>query len=239
MTVQELIDKALSQGDNIPESDAAYVQRRRRALEFLREVVSEVWWSGEFTWKRREAPLTVPANAGQVVAPADYDDLGPYGDLYLMIGGIQQLPPLEERPESEIQDARSGNAPTTTPGIFAIFGQDAATFRDLIQLPINSVALSMRLAYMKTPPDLKDAGDPDETPGAPLTAANAALQEIPARFHVNVLLNGVKAKLRESKGDARWKKYSADYGAGLAQLKQQKSRFRSEHRRPPSFFGDR
>jgi hypothetical protein len=81
--------------------------------------------------------------------------------------------------------------------------------------------------------------------GGPITAnpdvatANAALNEIPQRFHVRAVLNGVKAKLRESKGDARWQKLEADYQMGVANMKTELARFQGEIRQLPSFFGDR
>lgn len=239
MRVEEWIDAALARGDNVPPSDAAYVERRRRALELGLEVRDEVWNATHFPWKVRTVDLVVPASQGYVAVPENYDELGPYGELYLMQGGIVQVPPLEQKPEHEIHEARTGNNPTDTPAIFAIFGQDPVSFLDLIQLPINSTQLTLRLAYMKKPPTLRDAGDPDETPGAQLTADDAALQEIPSRFHVSVLLVGLKAKLRESKGDARWRKLEADYQKGITTMKEVKARFASSHRRPPSFFGPR
>jgi hypothetical protein len=310
VTVEEIIDQGLAYGDNVPESDASYIPRRRRALSFMREVENEIWWAGDHHWKREDADLIVPAGAAQVAVPSNYDDLGPYGDLYRVVGGVQQLPPLTEEPESRIQEARTGNRPTDLPRIFSIFGQDPDTFLDLIQIPVNPSELTLRLTYMRKPPKLLDAGDPDqisftpssitrsgttatvtsptahglvtfdsvvvsganeteyngtfevvvtgpttftyEVSGSPatpatgtitvaedVTTANASLNQIPERFHVTVVLNGLKAKLRESKADGRWRKYEADFQKGISSLKLQVSRFRSEHRRSPSFFGER
>lgn len=239
MTVEECIDKALSLGDSVPPSDAAYVERRRRTLSLLIEVQREIWWAGAHRWKVKEGSLTVLAAAGQVVVPDDFDDIGVHGKLYLVVGGQKQYPPLKERPEQEIIESRATGQTIDSPGIFAIFGQDATTNRDLIQLPMNQNALSLALLYNKQPPTLRDAGDPDETPGAGLTADDAALEQIPARFHETVVLNGVKAKLRESKGDARWKFLNGQYNAGLTDLGKQVARLKSERPQVPGFFGNR
>jgi hypothetical protein len=300
----------MSQGDSVPPSDAAYLDRRRRALEYAREVQHEVWWSGDHRWKVKQEELTVPALAGLVAVPFDFDDLGPYGDLWLVQNGIISRDSLDEVPESEVLGLRTGNYQTNDPSIFAIFGQDDDTSLDLIQLPTNPSELTLRLSYMKKPPKLLDAGDPNQASFSPVTitragavatvttatahgfsnfdqvvisganeaeyngtfqilvtssttftytvtgspatpatgtitaaedvaSANAALNQIPERFHVRVLLNGLKAKLRESKGDGRWKKYEGDYQAGIRDLKAQVARFQSENRRLPGFFGER
>lgn len=53
------------------------------------------------------------------------------------------------------------------------------------------------------------------------------------------MLNGLKAKLRESKGDARWQKLENDYRSGITNMKSELVRFQGEIRQLPSFFGDR
>jgi hypothetical protein len=87
------------------------------------------------------------------------------------------------------------------------------------------------------------------TPSSPATgtiiatpdvqAGNLALNEIPFRYHLQVLLPGLKAKLRESKGDARWKTYVADYQAGQKTMKRELVRLQAEYPQLPSHFGDR
>lgn len=309
MTVSEIIDIALSQGDNVPESDAGYIDRRRRALNFLREVLHEVWWTRDWPWKKTEADVTVLATESSVAVPSNFDSIGNYGGVYRVVGGQQQFPPLELVPESIVMESRTGTYRSSFPRIFALFGQDPATLVDLIQVPTVDADTTLRLFFQKQPPRLRDYGDPDQpiltlgitrflqvatatstvahgfttfdqvtisgatepeyngtfqvtvtgpttftyvVTGAPATPAtglpvatpyiqgpNAALNEVPARFHISVLLNGVKAKLRESKGDARWQKLESDYQAGVKQMKSELARFQGEIRQLPSFFGDR
>ncbi len=312
MTVSELIDIALSQGDNVPESDAGYIDRRRRALNFLREVVHDIWWQRDWPWKKTENDVTVLSGDSSVAVPADFDSIGNYGNVFRLVGGLQQYPPLELVPESTIMEYRSGNYSSNSPRIFALFGQDPTTQVDLIQIPTASGDVDLRVFYQKQPPRLRDYGDPEQpsftlatnaltrsgqtatvltpTPhgfatfdrvivsgatqpqyngtfqiivtgvltftyqvtGSPVTpatgtvvvdpdvaTANASLNEIPARFHVKVILNGLKAKLRESKGDSRWQKLEADYQMGLRNMRTELARFQGEIRQLPSFFGDR
>lgn len=309
MTVRELIDTALSQGDNVPESDASYIDRRRRALNFLREVVDDIWWERDWPWKKTQADVTILDGEASVAVPYNFDSIGNYGAFYRLVGGVQQFPPLELVPESLVMEHRTGSYTTGTPRIFALFGQDPATLVDMIQIPANSGDIDLRLFFQKKPPRLLDYGDPEQpsftltitragqvatattnaphsfltfdevvvsgateveyngtwrivvtgpttftytlvgTPATPATGAPAvvpyvvgpdsALNEIPQRFHVKVVLNGVKAKLRESKGDARWQKLETDYALGKKNMKTELARFQGEIRQLPSFFGDR
>jgi hypothetical protein len=313
VTVSELIDIALSQGDNVPETDAGYIARRRRALNFLREVVHDIWWQRDWPWKKTQADVTVLVNETSVAVPSNFDSIGNYGGVYRLEGGLHYYPPLELVPESVVMESRAGSHTTSIPRIFALFGQDPNTFVDLIQVPIASANLGLRLFYQKQPPRLLDYGDPDQPaltlaagaltrsgqiasvvtptahgfqtfdrvivaganeaayngtfqvivtgvltftytvvglPATPATTAtsitvvpdvataNAALNEVPQRFHLKVVLNGLKAKLRESKGDARWQKLVTDYAAGIEDMKRELARFQGEIRQLPSFFGD-
>lgn len=312
MTVKEIIDIALSQGDNVPESDAGYIDRRRRALSFLREVVHEVWWERDFPWKKTEADVTVLSGESSVAVPSDFDSIGVYGGVYRLVGGLMQYPPLEEVPESVVMESRTGSHTTSSPRMMALFGQDDVTQQLLIQVPVAAGDVPLRVFYQKRPPKLWDAGDPEPlvssigvggltrvgqiatavtalphgyemfdrvviagaveveyngtyevtvlsetsflytiagTPATPATGTitavadvatgNAALRQVPERFHVKVLLNGVKAKLRESKGDARWQTLEARYTAGVTAMKGELARFQGEIRQLPSFFGER
>jgi len=310
VTVKEIIDIALSQGDNVSESDAAYIDRRRRARNFLIETVNDVWWERDWPWRRTQSDLTILSGNGYVAVPPNFDSLGNYGAVYRLVGSTQQYPPLEEVPESTIMDQRSGNRRSSTPRIFSLFGQDPVTQQLLLQIPLNDADVAIRAFYQKRPPKLLDAGDPEPrtssigitrsgqtatataaaphsfemfdrvviagavepeyngtyevtplsetvftytivgTPTTPATGTitavadvatgNVALRQVPERFHVKVLLNGIKAKLRESKGDARWQALEGQYQKSkLADMKKQLGRFQAEVRQLPSFFGER
>lgn len=309
MTVKELIDLVLSQGDNVPESDAGYIDRRRRALTFTRTIFQDAWWARDWPWKRTERDVVVLSGAAYTNLPSNFDSLGAYGGVYRMVSGLQQFPPLEEVPESRIKEYRTGNYTTNYPRIFSMFDQDPVTQVLRLQIPKNDVDVDLRLSYQKTPPKLYDLGDPNQpsfavaialvgqtatvttpsphgfetfdqivmsgatqpeyngtfeitvlssttfsyqvtgSPATPATGApratpdvaagNAALNQLPQRFHLKVLSNGIKASLRESKGDARWQKLSAEYEQGLKNMRTELNRFQAEIRQLPSFFGDR
>lgn len=315
MNVDDLIDSALSQGDNVSESDQAYVERRRRALAFTREVFNDAYWARDWPRRKTSASLTVPAATGQVAVPVDYGSIGQFGGLYLVVGGRPQPPFMDRVPESEITDSRAGQQLTDSPDKYAIFGMvevgtGSGVFRDLIQLPMNVGALTLELHYQRKPPKLLDAGDPDAdlsytlasltstllaatattgtahgfktddlvvisgavetayngtfrvivtgattftytllaaaaaspatgtiTAAIAIAAGNSALNYISEMFHESVLLNGVKAKLRESKGDGRWQFLEGQYQKQLAAMKRERTRFEGQNRRMPSFFG--
>lgn len=310
MTESEIIDLALSQGDNVPESDAAYIDRRRRAHSFLVEVVADIWWNRDWPFKKTEADITVLAGESSVAVPWNFDSIGNYGGVYRLVGGQIARPALELVPESKIVEARTSGRTASVLRAFAIYGQDPDTQVDLIQTEIAAADAPLRLLFQRQPPRILDLGDPEQpsftlaagaltrsgttatvtTPtahgfatfdrvivsgavetayngtyqvivtgaltftyqvtGAPATpatgtvivardvaTANAALNEIPARFHLKVMLNGLKAKLRESKGDARWQKLEADYRKGIENMETELVRFQGEIRQMPSFFG--
>lgn len=70
-----------------------------------------------------------------------------------------------------------------------------------------------------------------------LSAGNLALNAIDPQYH-RVLLNGVKAKLRESKGDARWQFLQGEYEKGIAAMMREEQRQQSDGMKQiPSFFG--
>lgn len=311
MNVEDLIDKALEQGDLVPPGSQDYVTRRRLALAFLQEVFEDAYWRRDWPFKR-QGPTTITVLAGEsrAAAPLDFQSIGTYGGLYDSDGD-----PLLEVPESVIFDARQQNSyQNDRPGIFSIFGQDPLTYKVYFQFPPNTDQLSFELWYQPKPPRLLDSGDPDlistfyapaggvtrvagivtfnttsdhdfqtgdlvliagatqtdyngshrvtvtaadqftyeidTTPATPATTGsqisveldmatgNAALNVIDPQYHHSVLLNGVKAKLRESKGDARWQYLKAEYETHLQAMLREEQRLQSDRMRQiPSFFG--
>jgi acyl-CoA synthetase (AMP-forming)/AMP-acid ligase II len=298
------------EGDNVPESDSSYIDRRRRALNLLIEVFNEVWWERDWPQKRAQEDVTILAGNNYVNLPVRFDSLGNYGGVFrLGSDGQTQYPPLEEVPESVIMEHRTGGGSTTAPRIFALFGQDDDDKRMRIQTQQVSVDTDLRVFFQKTPPKLYDVGDPEQpsftvgitrsgdvatvtTPsahgfehfdqiiisganqsayngtqqitvtglltftyavtGVPATPAtgtitatpdvasgNLALAEIPQRFHIKTLLNGLKAALRESKGDARWKTLEGKFEGGKVDMKRELQRAQGTVRQLPSFFGSR
>lgn len=63
------------------------------------------------------------------------------------------------------------------------------------------------------------------------------IKEVPEKYHQLVLIPGLKAKTRESKGDARWQSMFAAYQKAIMDMKREEGRFQGEFRQLPSFFG--
>jgi hypothetical protein len=63
------------------------------------------------------------------------------------------------------------------------------------------------------------------------------IKEIPEKYHQLVIIPGLKAKTRESKGDARWQSMFAAYQKAQMDMKREEARFQGEFRQLPSFFG--
>lgn len=168
MRAQELIDKALRYGDNVSPTSADYLERRRLALSFLRDLVDEVWWLRDWPWKKKDTTVTVPANVGYTNLPVDFSSLGNYGGVYSNVDGGK----LDEVPESVIEDLKSGQNPwsTANPQVFALHGQDETTYLGQIKIPLNSTAVTLKIFYQSNPPFIMDAGDPDSAGADPATS---------------------------------------------------------------------
>ena len=63
------------------------------------------------------------------------------------------------------------------------------------------------------------------------------IKRIPEKYHQPVLIPGMRAKARESKGDARWQRAIQEFAAGKKWIKMEEQRFQGEWRQLPSFFG--
>lgn len=308
MTVQEIIDQGLRQGDNVSPTSADYLERRRLALSFLTEQMDEVWWLRDWPWKKRSAIVTFPVGAGGIAnLPIDFNSLGVYGGAYRSPDGGK----LDDVPESVIAGLVAEGYETDTPRVFSIHGQDETTMIGTVRIPPNTGAVSIKLFYQGNPPELLDAGDTDgygtsvvttltwdpttetatafavahgfETgqyivivdagagdfdgswpitvtsvdfftylmPGASpagnpaatatrdVSRANRGILQVPAKYHQTVLTWGVRAKLRESKGDARWQYAQEQFMKGLTHMLKEEARFQGTFRQLPSFFGDR
>lgn len=79
---------------------------------------------------------------------------------------------------------------------------------------------------------------------AELAGASVSLQghvndikRIPEKYHQRVIMPGMRAKARESKGDARWQRAVQEYERGQVFMKREEQRFQGEFRQLPSFFG--
>ncbi len=317
MLVDEIIDQALSQGDNVSPSSQDYLERRRLALSFLRETSKEFWWLRDWPCRRRnDVTVIIPAGVGYTNLPVDFNSLGVFGAVFNDNGDK-----LEETAESVIWDFNAApDYGTAEPRYYALHSQDEETFLGRIVVPRNTSSLRLHLFYQANPPFLLDAGDtagygaavvissltydpatgfvsaictnhgfengervlisgatdgggpvtyfngsfevtvysanefryqPLGAPippaaGAPVVAldvawANRAILRIPSKYHDTVLIWGIRAKLRESKGDARWEYALGEYTKGLKGAMVEEARAQSRRAgdmQLPSFFGN-
>ena len=226
MNVTEIISQVMARDDNVGEADADNLTRRTRLLEYLREVRDEVWWRRDWTWKKKRDTVTVPANQGYTTVPADFASLGLYGGVFQTSGGgALDGVRLELKPEQVILELREAGHSTGTPTVFAFFGQDATTYLQYIQIPMNPGALTLAMWYQSNPPAIDE------------TANVNAIKRIPEKYHQMVVVPGLRSKARETKGDAMWQKAEADYQRGLVWMQAEENRFQGETRQLPSFFG--
>lgn len=304
MTVQEIIDQALRQGDNVSPTSADYLERRRLALSFLRELVDEVWWLRDWPWKKKNTTVIVPAATGYVNLPLDFNSMGVYGGVYDLNGRK-----LDEVPESVVFDLRASSYNTDSPRYYSLHNQDEVTYLGRIQIPINVGPHSLVLFYQSNPPFMMDAGDSDAAPDVAVSAlafdsatgiatatatdhgfengqqvvivddgngdydgsfpvtvegpdaftftlvgsspvdaptatatldirqANRAVLRVPSKYHQTVLTWGLRAKLRESKGDARFEFAQGEFAKNLTHMLKEEARAQGSMRQLPSFFG--
>lgn len=225
MNVTEIIDQVMARDDNISEVSADNTQRRTRHLEYLREVEAEVWWRRDWKWKKKRGTVTVPDGVGYVTVPPDFASIGQYGGVFYPVTGSADGRPLEEVPESVIMEMRESGVPGNPPEYFAIFGQDPTTYLSYIQIPTNAGAVNLVIWYQPNPPTIDES-----------TNVNA-IKAIPEKYHQLVLVPGLRAKARESKGDARWQIALAAYQNGLKFMQEEENRFKGQSRQVPSFFG--
>lgn len=225
MNVTEIIDQVLARDDNISETAADNTTRRQRLLEYLREVVAEVWWRRDWTFKKTRATITVPAGVGYVTLPADFASFGNYGGVYIPSGARGDGRKLQMVSESVITDLRESSATSSPPEVFAIFGQDPTTFVQYLQIPPNGGDQPLNIWYQPNQPTIDEAANVN------------AVRKIPEKYHQIVLVPGLRQKARESKGDARWQYSLGEYQSGLRFMQEEENRFQGEYRQVPSFFG--
>jgi hypothetical protein len=310
VNVTEIIDQVLGRDDNVAEDGADNLERRTRHLEYLREVQSEVWWTSDWSTKKKRDTVTVPAGQGYVALPPDFQSIGVYGGIWFPIAGQGDGRKLEIRPESDITNLRESNYRTSVPRICALFGQDAF-YRPLVQVALNDDPVTLAVWYQPQPPRIdevvgftpqtdiamtavsantgvittvgavdfttqflnqkfvrvlgfanaenngefeingtvtatnlpvyKTSGDDltNEALGPSVTLQGHVndIKAIPEQYHQILVVPGLRAKARESKGDQKWKIAMGQFQDGKKLMKMEEMRFQGEYRQLPSHFG--
>lgn len=189
MTVVEYITQILGHEWNLAELDSDNTDRRTRLLEFLTQLVQRIWYAKSWPWRRNVATVSILQNASEANLPTDFLSIGDrrYGGVWRSADGH----PLEPIPEWRLRDIREnpGNGSEIEPEAYSIFGQDAATYRYKIQVPlIATSAYNLRVAYETIPPTLDESSN------------SANLNKIPAQYHQSCLIPPGRAFARRAFG---------------------------------------
>lgn len=211
MHAQALIDKVIAYTDNVSANDSDNTTRRARILAYAQETFDEVWQFRDFPFKYKTGTTSVTANATFASLPSDFAEVGNQGGIY--VSGTTG--PLTEVPIQALEtDIQANYSPAGAPQRYAIFGVDTSNVKRIyIDL---APAVTLNLVYVRVPTALADA-------------TSAELSQIPAQYHNSVILPGVVAKTRRSKGDTR--NYREDFTRGLAYM--------AAHERPRRGTGQR
>lgn len=156
MNVTEILDQVLERDDQIDQSSADNATRRKRLLDYLREVQEDVWWRHDWTWKRRREIVTVLAGAGSVALPESFNSFGFYGGVYRPTDEGGPGNALELVAESIISDLRERGIRTDEPRVFALFGQDAISNLQYIQVQYNDGPVPLAVHFQPNPPIISE-----------------------------------------------------------------------------------
>jgi hypothetical protein len=206
-TVSGLIDTVLAYTEDISATDNDNTTRRARLLQYMQEVIDEIWNFKEWAFKTVAATtVTVAANANSADLPADFQEFGQMGGAWDAQGARMQEIPIQE-----LERVRQGGAQAAANNylynnVFAVYGFNTTTSRHKLQVPLQSAAITCSISYQKIPPTLADTTN---------TTTNG-LNYLPVSYHNSVVLAGTVAKAKASTGDAR--DWESKYRNGLAYM---------------------
>lgn len=224
MVCSEAVTQVVGRDYNVPALDADYLELRARAMDDLDQSVAELW-VGMPSWRRASATVVIGANVGFGLLPATFQAVGDRrnGGVWLVSTG-DRLDPIAEHEMREIKEVPGGGL-TAEPEEYSIYGQDPTTYVPLIHIPMNSVALSLKVAFESVKPTLTDGGANDND-----------LQRIPVQYHQSCVILLMRERAKERRGDR---------GANFESAVERALRFIRRQERPgsdgpaqmPSFFG--
>lgn len=200
MNTKTLIDAVLNYTDNIGATDADNATRRARILQYAQEVFDYVWLYADWHWAYRDDAGEALDADGFMPAPADFSRFGGKGGLFRVSDGRKCTEGYDMAEFARMYNTgyrdnlerfcRWGQDPTTGGQRFRFFSTGGLNLIDSL--------------YLAVPPTLVDIDD---------TTTNN-LFFIPEQYHSTVLLPGVVAKTRTSKGDMR--DFDKEFLKGLA-----------------------
>jgi hypothetical protein len=221
MDTDTLIDRIQDYTDDVASTDGDNAAYRLRVLQWTQQVYEYVWNYRSWKFKVKTDTVTISADASSAALPADFQEFGIHGGVYVQdSSGIPQQPKLEEAAPQIIQMAQSRSGTTGSPGAFSIYL--AIDGRYYIQVPKLSGAKTFTLYYSPVAPTLVDSN------------VNSKLESIPAGYHFTVLLAGVQEKAARDKGDMRAaSEWATIYRDGLKRMVERETSGRSSVQRMP------
>ncbi len=195
MQTASLITQVLTVVDNIPNpASGAHAGRRARYLAYAQEGMGELWLDPkELSWTRKDGTVAIAAAGSSGLLPTDFRKLGRDGTVW---APGDQDDPMEARPAAEIQRLQQSAFRTSTPAVYAIFGQDPTTRRGLLQVPVASGAYTLTLrAYLARVPTLAD------------TDSDSGLDQFPEDLANLYMMSYLRWRGLDDRGDKRADKW--------------------------------
>lgn len=229
MLTTELITRTIELHEGTSALDAGETGRRARILIELQRVFSRLWRARDWPFRQVTSPstVTVPDGVGYIVVPATFDGLGRQGGVYHTTDKYRLL----EKPFGFIRDRQISGVRTSSPRWFAIYGQDATTFRDLLQIDVNDGAVGLSIIHNRVPPTLVDD---TANPGS---ANDALIKQFPEKYHEIVLQPLILAKLSQLRGELAAELFEQEFNLGVNVMLRNEQPEQSGMRQLPSFFG--
>jgi hypothetical protein len=183
VTVADLITAVLSYSDNVSATDAGNTSRRARLLQYAQETIEYVWNYRPWRFIYKSGTITL-ASDGTGIFPADFGQIGWKGGIFLSNGDL-----MTEEIDSQGLYGRFLRGERNTID-YALMGFDTTTSKGKIQT--LQVTGTLTILYCKDVPTLVDSSNPA-----------TGIIPIPVSYHNTVLLPGMIAKTKTSKGDVR------------------------------------
>jgi len=197
VNTKTLIDAVLNYTDNIGATDADNATRRARMLQYAQEVWDYVWLYADWHWAYRTATGGSVGSDGVMAVPTGFSRFGGKGGLFNAANGRK----CEEEYDMAMFQHRYLGGYRDNLEKFTRWGQNTTTGAQQFRFYATSGTITS--VYLAVPPTLVDIDD---------TTTNN-LFFIPAQYHNTVLLPGIVAKTRTSKGDMR--DFDKDFLKGL------------------------
>ena len=164
-----------------------------------------------------------------------YQPNPPYIDEVVGLAPLTDIAMTSVSGRSGIITTAGGDFTTQFLGAKAVLVSGFANTLNNGEFEITGTVTSGAMPVQKRSPDTLVA----EAAGASVTLTGHVenIKQIPEKYHQLVIVVGLRAKARESKGDARWQTEVAAYEKGMLWMQSEENRFQGEYRQLPSFFG--